>query len=708
MFKTSTTNRNRPIIFSDRFLGMVRLQRLGTSLVHFIITFNFINMKKILFILLSLLTVTAYSQTDSILQLQEVSVTSVRATLNQPITQTEIPAKLLRKTYQGQDVPVILNFSSPSIQFTSDGGNWSGYMYYRLRGAEQTRINATLNGVPLNEPEDQGAYFSNYQDFFSNVSSIQIQRGVGTSTTGSSSYIGSLNFQSPNLSDSQYTRVETGFGSFGTNRFSVVTNTGLKNGWGTYVRYSRIKSDGYRENSGTLGNTFFASTGYQDSKQSFKYTMFYGNSKNQMAWLPSTESDIKLNRRNNPLSKDERDDFTQTLNILSYSKYVTKNLSYNVSGFYNKLDGMYDVKFASDMFKYQLSSEFYGYLTNLNFQVGKLTTTVGINFSTYQRRHTLGLSPNYLTTILHDNLGQKDQFSSFTKLNYQLSKTISLFADLQYRSSEFLYFEDAKSSKRLQTTWKFWNPKYGINFRKGNHRAFAFYGRNSREPNRTDIFNFYKTNADPDHLPYDTAVKYGWSQVRPETVHDWELGYDFINNNHKISATAFYMFFENGLLPIGEINDIGLPINTSVPSSFRRGVEIDYNYRYKGLRFYLGTTLMDSRILSGNLSGNQMLLTPNCIVNSNISYSSKRWTLALLNKYVSRSYLSNSNSNDYLNEYIVTNLNLTYSSNHFSIGYNINNLFNQDYYNSGIVSFGTRQYFVAAPRNHFVNLTYSF
>lgn len=674
-------------------------------------------MKKLLFILLGLLTTSVYSQTDSTLQLQEVSVTSVRATLNQPIAQTEIPIKIFRRTYQGQDVPVILNFNSPSVQFTSDGGNWSGYMYYRLRGVDQTRVNATLNGIPLNEPEDQGAYFSNYQDFFSNVNSIQIQRGIGTSTTGSSSYVGSLNFQSPNLSDSQYTRVETGFGSFNTNRFSVVTNTGLKNGWGTYLRYSRIKSDGYRNNSGTLGNTFFASTGYQDSKQSFKYTMFYGTSKNQMAWMPSSESDIKQNRKHNPLTKDETDDFTQSLNILSYSKYVTKNVSYNISGFYNHLNGMYDVKIGNDMYKYQLSSDFYGYISNVNLKLGKLRTTLGMNFSTYQRRHTLGLSPNYLTTTLHDNLGQKDQFSTFSKFNYQLNENFSLFADLQYRKSEFLYFEDATSSKRLHASWNFLNPKYGLNYIKGNHRAFAFYGRNSREPNRTDIFNDYNqltkdddptNDIDPDHLPYDVAIKLGWNRVPHETVHDWEFGYDFTNKNHRLSSTIFYMLFDNGLLPSGDLNDIGLPINTTVKSSFRRGVEVDYNYQYRGFRFYLGTTLMDSRILTGDLVGKQMLLTPNCIVNSNISYTSSKWTIALLNKYVSRSYLTNTNSDDYLNEYIVTNFNLSYSSKHFSIGYNINNLFNQKYFNSGLVSFGTRQYFVAAPRNHFINFSYSF
>ena len=661
-------------------------------------------MKKIILLLLTALSLGASAQDT----LQEVVVTSIRSSEDKPITQTTIPVKQFRKFYQGQDVPVILNFTSPSIQFTSDGGNWSGYMYYRLRGVDQTRVNATLNGVPLNEPEDQGAYFSNYQDFFSNVSSVQIQRGVGTSSTGSASYIGSLNFQSPNLSDSSYTRLELGTGSFNTNRFSLVTNTGLKNGWGTYVRYSRISSDGYRENSGTLGNTIFVSTGYQDSKQSLKYTMFWGNSQNQMAWLPSSEVDISNNRRHNPLSRDERDNFTQNLNILSYTKSISSKFSYNVTGFYNQLNGMYDVQVAPDMLKYQLRSEFTGFSANLNFGGARFDGTVGLNYSDYKRRHKMGLSPMYTTNQIHNNLGDKDQFSNFVKLNYKVTDKFSLFTDLQYRSVKFTYFEVANHPKRLQSEWKFWNPKFGFNYINKAHRVYGYYGVSNREPNRTDIFSFYRNNIDPDHLPYDTAVKYGWNQVRPETVQDYELGYNYNNKTHKFAVVVFWMQFRNGLLPVGELNSIGLPINTSVGSSYRRGVELEYTFSKSNFNFFLASTIMDSKIQSGDLKGNQMLLTPNVVINSNISYSIRNWNFMVLNKYVSQSYLTNQNTKDYLPEYIVTNLNISHSNKRRTIGLNVNNLFDQKYFNSGLVTFDTRQYFVAAPRNIFLNLIINF
>jgi len=672
-------------------------------------------MKKIIFTILLMASLFVNAQTDT-LHLQEVTVTSVRAKLSQPISQTTIPIKTLGKSYQGQDVPVILNFSSPSITFTSDGGNWSGYMYYRLRGVDQTRINATLNGVPLNEPEDQGAYFSNYQDFFSNVSSIQIQRGVGTSSNGTPSYIGSLNFQSPNLSDSTYTRIELGKGSFNTNRFSIVTNTGLKKGWGTYVRYSRISSDGYRDNSGTLGNTLFASTGYQDDRQSFKYTMFYGSSKNEMAWLPSSEDDIQKNRKHNGLLKDERDDFTQNLNILSYSRFVNKHITYNITGFYNHLSGIYDVNFGSPvMYKYQLESDFKGAIANINFTRGSWEGSTGVSYSTYKRQHSAGLGPYYSYNSVdslggHNNLGQKNQYSQFIKLSYKINSGLSLYTDVQYRSVKFNYYPVTSEGKNLSADWKFWNPKVGLNYINKKHRLYTFYGISNREPNRTDMFNSYSSNLDPDHLPYDTAIKYGWNQVRPERVYDYEFGYDFTSNNHKLSFTGFYMYFKNGLLPVGAINDIGLPINTSVEASYRRGIELDYRYKYKGFNFYIGTTLMDSKILTGDSSvkGNQILLTPNVVVNSNLSYNYKRFGIMMLNKYVGRSYLTNTNTNDYLNKYLVTNLNLSYGIKNLNIGFNINNIFNQDYYNSGQVSYGTRQYFVAAPRNYFINLNYTF
>lgn len=652
-----------------------------------------------------------YGQVHDSIDLSEVSVTSIRAKQTDPINQTIINIKDIRKFYQGQDVPVILNFSSPSITFYSDGGNYSGYMYYRLRGSDQTRINATLNGINLNEQEDNGAYFSNYQDFFSNVGSVQIQRGVGTSSNGSASFIGSLNFQSPTLSDSAYTKLEIGKGSFNTNRYSIATNTGLKNGFGTYVRYSNISSDGYRENSGTLGNTLFLSTGYQDKDFVLKYTGFYGTSKNQMAWMPTNESDIlgndsiQKNRRKNPLTKDENDFFTQNMNILSYSRFVNKNISFNISTFYNMLDGNYDwndATYNSGIYNYKLHSNYYGINSNLNYINSKIDMVLGLNQNYYDRRHFMGLKPYDNTVLLHDNIGRKKQTSVFYKINYNLTPNISIYTDLQYRFVRFSY-TDAIATQSIN--YNFFNPKFGINYTKKNSRIFTYLGISNREPNRTDIFSSY-TNYDPDNVPNNVL---DLNIVKSERVYDYELGYNYNSKVESVSINYFYMFFDNGLLPVGQLNSLGLPINENVKSSYRTGIEADYTYTLNSFKFYLGGTLMTSKMLSGadSIKNNQILLTPNTVLNLNIQYQFRKYSIMLLNKYVSRSYLTNTNTNNYLPEFVVTNLNINYSIKRFSIGFNINNLFNQDYYNSGQVSYGNRQYFVAAPRNYYFSLQFN-
>lgn len=667
-----------------------------------------------------LISFTLNAQTDSVNILSEIYVNASITKPNDPISQTKIDMKLFKSIYQGQDLPVIMNFSNSSITFYSDGGGYNGYVYFRMRGVDQTKINATLNGVPLNEPEDQGFYSSNFPDFFSNISSIQIQRGVGTSSNGTASFIGSLNFQSPSLTDSAYTKLEIGKGSFNTNRYSMVVNTGLKNGFGTYIRYSNIGSDGYREKSSTLGNTLFLSTGYQDSKNILKYTMFYGTSRNKMAWMPSNEADIKVNRRNNPLTKDENDFFTQNMNILSYSRFVNKHTSFNVSTFYNILDGNYDINFNNDsIFNYKLRSNYYGISANLNYVYSKVDMSMGISQNYYDRRHMMGAKPYDISNLTHDNIGKKNQTAFFYKLNYSLTNKLSLYGDLQYRMVSFKYYPDYNSNISYNTQWNFFNPKIGLNYKYSNSRFFTYIGISHREPTRTDMFNYYiNVNPNimydfsyPDHVSKQTIDDYGFNNVKPEKVYDYELGYDYNIKQHKISVNYFYMFFENGLLPVGQLTALGLPINRNVKSSYRTGIEADYVYILNNFKFYFGGTLMTSKILKDVDSlyvNKQMLLTPNVVLNANIQYSLGKYSVMLLNKYVSQSYLNNVNTSDYLPEYVVTNLNINYHIKGVGIGFNINNIFNVDYYNSGQVSNGSRQYFVAVPRNYFVNLSYIF
>ncbi len=578
-------------------------------------------MKKIITIFLILSSLILNAQTDSNNYLSEVNITSVRAKKTDPIAQNNIDMKLFKSVYQGQDIPLILNFSNSSITFYSDNGCYNSYVYYRFRGVDQTRINVTLNGQPLNEQEDQGAYFSNFPDFFSNINSIQIQKGVGTSSNGTSSFVGNLNFQSPSLTDSAYSKLELGRGSFNTTRYSMVVNTGLKNGFGTYIRYSNIGSDGYRNNSGTLGSTIFVSTGYQDKKYLLKYTMFYGTSQNNMSWMPANEDSIQKNRKYNPLTKDENDFFIQNMHILSFSHFVNKKVSFNTSVFYNMLDGNYDYKYVDGIdttqdpiFNYKLHSNFYGVSANLNYVYSKVDISMGISQNYYDRRHMMGVKPYDISTISHDNIGRKNQTAVFYKLNYNLTHNLSIYTDLQYRFVNFTY-DDGVETWVNGINYSFFNPKIGINYIKRNSRFFTYFGISNREPNRVDIFNYY-TNYDPDNVPNSEL---DLNVVKSEKIYDSEIGYDYNIKHHKISVNYFYMFFENGLLPVGQLNSLGLPINKNVKYSYRTGIEADYTYTLNTFKFYLGSTIMTSKILSGadSIINNQMLLTPNVVINSN-------------------------------------------------------------------------------------------
>ena len=200
-------------------------------------------MKKLLLIVTLFTSLTSYSQdTLKSKELKEVQIVSVRADQTTPVSQTNLKKEDIQSNYNGQDMSYVLLNKVPSLTAYSDNGLYNSYTYFRLRGVDQTRINMTLNGIPLNEPEDQGVYFSNYPDFGSNLNSVQVQRGVGSSSYGSSSYIGSINFEGPNLLDSNWTSLESGYGSFNSYRMSVAHNSGLHNKVASYARYSMMLS----------------------------------------------------------------------------------------------------------------------------------------------------------------------------------------------------------------------------------------------------------------------------------------------------------------------------------------------------------------------------------------------------------------------------------------------------------------------------------
>ncbi len=395
-------------------------------------------MKIKLLIIALITTMCLFAQTpqDSIVKLDEIVVNGIRSGKTTPVTEKTITRSEIQKTYQGYEVSITLSNKTPNVTTSSDNGTQFGYTYFRIRGIDQTRINMTLNGVPLNEPEDQGVFFSNYPNFTDNIQSMEVQRGVGTSSNGVSSFAGSINFTSPSGFDKE-TSVKYTVGDFSTVRLSTTYSSGLNSKkMALYVNGSTYNTDGYRYGSGGNGNSLFISGGYFGEKNKLKFTGFTGNSKNGMSWMAVSESDINNDPRTNYNKDDGWDNFTQTFTQLEYTNKVSTNSLLSSSVFYNRLNGGYDyltTQFGGGNRNLFLASNFYGVVTNLNYKGEKLKVDFGISGNIYNREHSY--------TFLETNKGFKNELSSYLKLNRNVNKMV-FSLDLQQRFVQFDYKGD--------------------------------------------------------------------------------------------------------------------------------------------------------------------------------------------------------------------------------------------------------------------------
>ena len=425
---------------------------------------------------------------DTLHTLQEVVVT-YQADKQTPITFQNIYSKDIKAKSTGQE-PSFLLSETPSITNYSDAGNSQGYSYFRLRGIDQTRINMTLDGVPLNEPEDQGAYFSNYPDILNSVSKIQIQRGVGTSKNGVASYGGSVQLFSPNLADSTKTTFGLGYGSFNSLRAFGEYNSGIKNKKALYVRASQIYSDGYKYHSSNNSQSVFLSGGLFHDKSIWKLNFLAGHQQNDMAWLGVSDSLIDIDRRTNANSKQEKDRFFQTLTQLQNKWLINDNSSLQSSFYYTYLNGNYDFDLnnflgfpsTEELYNYAFQSHFIGFFSNYNYSKNRFNLTTGLHGNIYSRQHT---GSEISLGQLYQNTGYKNEMSVFTKVDYT-HKRLTLFADVQYRYVNF----DYKGSVALQTLdWHFINPKAGLSVAINNNSTLYYsLGYTGREPTRNDMF----------------------------------------------------------------------------------------------------------------------------------------------------------------------------------------------------------------------------
>lgn len=644
------------------------------------------------------------------IQLEEVSINSVRAERKLPVTEATLEQKDIEKNYTGQEMPVILA-RTPSFNWYSDGGNYTGYSYLRLRGIDQTRVNFTLNGIPLNEPEDQGAYFSNYPDFLNSIRSIQVQRGVGVSTNGTASFAGSVNMDSPSLFDSSYADLIGSYGSYNTYRLSLEANTGILNKkMAFYARSSFTGSEGFRINSGTQGQAFFLSAAYLAKKGILKFTGFTGLSKNQMAYLAIADSSLKTNYRENFLTKEEKDRFTQSIAMLQYIVPLGKYSFLSTSAYYNFLEGGYTILFSPTLYNFSVRSNFYGGIVNYQFQKNKLKINAGIHVNNYSRAHYSFVHPHD-SMLIYRNKGHKNEFSSFIKLAYDV-KNFTFFADLQYRVAQFSYTADKNTPLNIKpVTWQFVNPKGGISYTLNNkHVLYASLGQTGREPTRNDMFAGY------DNLDSLNYIEVGnLSRVKPETVTDLEAGIKLLFKRIKLDLNVYNMQFKNEIAAIGQLSYIGLPLRKNVEESYRRGIELNMIAEpLKGFVLSTQANVSDNIIKSYTTDYDsvtyknvQPLLTPQIIINQSIDYAFTKWLNAGINaRYLSEAFLDNSNNKNYtVPSSLVFNASVgfVFLKKH-SLNFMVNNITNTKYYTSGYVQGSQPYYFAMATRNYFVTL----
>ncbi|MDP1810949.1 MAG: TonB-dependent receptor [Sediminibacterium sp.] len=617
--------------------------------------------------------------TPAALFLQPLELKAVRASNRAPFAKTTLSKEELAKANLGQDITFLLN-QTPSVVVNSDAGNGVGYTAMRIRGTDATRINVTLNGIPYNDAESMGTYFVDLPDFASSVNSIQVQRGVGTSSNGAGAFGATLNMSTNEFNEKAYGESNNSFGSFKTIKNTLKAGSGLINGHFTIdARISRIKSDGFIERANSDLSSFYLSTAFLNKNSSLRLNIFSGKEKTYQAWYGVAENLLSANRRNNPAGtekpgspyENQTDNYTQTHYQLFFNHAFNNKWSFNTAAFLSRGKGYYEEYKADQSYsKYGLASViaggipitktdlvrqrwldnyFYGQIASLQYKHNKDELTIGGGWSAYDGKHfgnivwmqTGSVSKDYR---YYDLTAVKTDANLYTKWQHRLNTNWSSFADLQYRHVKHSMngFQGSPTLK-VNRSFDFINPKAGITFTNNGWQAFFSYALAQKEPNRDD---------------FQAGLT---KQPKPETLHDIEAGIERKNSTYHLGANMYYMYYYNQLVLTGQINDVGAYTRINIPHSYRLGIELQ------------GGVVLDKWInLSGNLAisknkvssfieyidnydtGDQQAVShqntdisfsPAIVAGANIQLLPvQNIELSLMSKYVGKQYMDNSQS----------------------------------------------------------------
>ncbi len=666
---------------------------------------------------------TSVGQLSDTLMLNNIEVTSIRAADKAPFTKINLNKEQISKVNLGQDLPFILN-QTPSVVVNSDAGNGVGYTGIHIRGTDASRINVTLNGIPYNDAESQGTYFVDLPDVSSSLNSIQIQRGVGTSSNGAGAFGATINLSTNEVNKEKYVELNNSFGSFNTWKNTLKAGTGLlANHFLIDARLSRISSDGYIDRATSDLKSLYFSAAYINEKSSLRFNILSGKEKTYQAWNGIPESYLDNDRTYNSSGTEkpgapyvnETDNYTQTHYQLFFNHKINTALGFNVAAFLTRGKGYYENYKADEAFadyalpeiingtdtisttdlvkRLWLDNYFYGSIFSLQYHKNKTQFTFGGGWTEYDGRHydvvtwaQQGFPDNY---TYFNAPAKKNDFNLYAKLMQSFGSGFTGFLDMQGRFVKYMIngFKDHPDIL-IDKKYSFFNPKTGISFNRNNYQAYLSFSVAAKEPNRDDF------EAGINQIP------------KPEILYDAELGIEKKNGLFNYGATFYYMYYHNQLVNTGKINDVGAYTRTNAPESYRAGIELQAdaglskwmnvagNISFSSNKIKDFTEYVDDydngvqkEIMYHNTD---ISFSPNTIASAGINFIPvKNGEINFQSKYVGRQFLDNTSQvSRSIDPYFVENIKCSYTllkkvGKEVNFVFQVNNVFNKMYESNG-------------------------
>ena len=649
-------------------------------------------------------SVKAEQPADSLkaVELQGVQVQALRASKKTPIAFSDMNREQIEQVNHGQDIPYLLSLT-PSVTTSSDAGNGIGYTTLRIRGTDPSRINITANGIPMNDAESASVFWVNMGDFASSVQSMQIQRGVGTSTNGAGAFGATLNMQTENIGTRPFVGVDISGGSYYSHKETVRFGTGLLGEhWGVQGRLSNIGSKGYLDRASTSLNSYLLQGGYFGDNTAVKFITWNGTEQTYHAWNYTSKYEQSLYGRTynscgvmgfdgngNPTGyyDDQTDNYHQQNYQLIWNQRYSRLLNSSVGLHYTKGQGYYqqfqsaatqalygsswktfglstDETVIEDLADQQkMDNDFYGIVASLNYNNKRdLQAVVGGGWNRYsgeQFGHIVWAKPGVATTVpepaslspdfeYYRNHARKTDFNIYGKATYELVRGLNAFLDLQYRHIDYkmqnptvAYGMNVDKRYVIDEHYNFFNPKFGINYDiNAQHKVYVSYGIGHKEPVRN---NFMQQIANPDRA--DVIA-------RPERLNDLEAGYKFQSQCFSAGANVYWMGYKDQLVLTGELNAIGEALTKNLDKSYRLGLELEAAWKpIDWFRWDANATLSRNRVKdmvvtltdgsNVNLGSQPLAFSPNFIFNNIFTFIYRGLKGSIQSKYVSDQYLTN-------------------------------------------------------------------